>query len=217
MKYCPNCGSDLTEGAKFCPACGYMISEYRAASEPLPEKEIFPEPGSKKTEDFGFEVKSEKYDPFNSDAAPRYSDYASSNPFDSESSSAEEGSSEYDSAAGSSTGTYGAGYAESSSETRSYDSYSSSYSSERSITSETNGYAIAALVLGIIALLFDVLLFIPSILAVIFGVIGLKRSEETGTGRGMSIAGIVLGIIAFSIYLVIIICAFVFTGVLVSL
>jgi hypothetical protein len=57
-----------------------------------------------------------------------------------------------------------------------------------------NGVAIAALVFGILT--FVCLGPIAGVLAVIFGVIGLKKASEMGgTGRGMSIAGIVLGIV----------------------
>lgn len=36
MKYCPNCGSELKEGAKFCPKCGFNLEEGLAAnSDPL--------------------------------------------------------------------------------------------------------------------------------------------------------------------------------------
>jgi hypothetical protein len=53
-------------------------------------------------------------------------------------------------------------------------------------TKQTNGFAIAALIFGIIG---------GSILGLIFGIIGLRRSKSTGTGRGMSIAGIVLSVL----------------------
>lgn len=55
----------------------------------------------------------------------------------------------------------------------------------------TNGYAIASLVLGIVWVC-----FIGSILALIFGYMGLKQidtSQGREGGRGMAIAGIVLG------------------------
>jgi len=58
-----------------------------------------------------------------------------------------------------------------------------------------NGMAVAALVLGIIALV-PCPIMIPGVLAVIFGIIAYNRSgglEGVGSGRGMAIAGIVLG------------------------
>jgi len=68
-----------------------------------------------------------------------------------------------------------------------------------------NGFAITALVLGIIA---AVLAFIPvvnlvsfvlAIAAIVFGVVGLIASGRRRTGKGMSITGIVLGVIALVI------------------
>lgn len=55
----------------------------------------------------------------------------------------------------------------------------------------TNGLAIASLVLGIVWIY-----WIGSILAVIFGHIALRQIDDTGRtqqGRGMAIAGLVLG------------------------
>jgi hypothetical protein len=56
---------------------------------------------------------------------------------------------------------------------------------------QNNGMAVAALVLGILT--FVCLGPIAGILAIVFGFLGLKKAKEVGTGRGMSIAGIVLG------------------------
>jgi hypothetical protein len=57
----------------------------------------------------------------------------------------------------------------------------------------TNGFAVAALVLGILWIY-----WIGSLLALIFGIVSLgqiRKSEGRQTGRGMAIAGIVLGAI----------------------
>jgi TM2 domain-containing membrane protein YozV len=53
--------------------------------------------------------------------------------------------------------------------------------------------AIAALVLGILS--FVCLGPIAGVLAIVFGILGLKKANEVGTGKGMAIAGMVLGII----------------------
>ncbi|MDQ2802107.1 MAG: DUF4190 domain-containing protein [Pseudomonadota bacterium] len=66
----------------------------------------------------------------------------------------------------------------------------------------SNGLAIAALVCGIIGLLF--LWFILSPLAIIFGAIGLNRANKGASGKGMAVAGIVLGVIALIGYIVLI-------------
>lgn len=55
----------------------------------------------------------------------------------------------------------------------------------------TNGMAIASLVCGIVGCL-----FVTAILAIVFGIIGLRQSRgRFGNGRGMAIAGLVLGLI----------------------
>lgn len=59
----------------------------------------------------------------------------------------------------------------------------------------TNGYAIAALVLGILGICCGLL----GIVGLVFGYVGkgqIERSGGTQTGNGMAIAGIVLGWIA---------------------
>jgi hypothetical protein len=62
--------------------------------------------------------------------------------------------------------------------------------------------AVASLVLGIVGVLLCFLI-LPSALAVIFGAIGLsqiRHAPERFTGRGLAIAGLVLGIIALSAF-----------------
>lgn len=60
----------------------------------------------------------------------------------------------------------------------------------------TNGFAVASLVLGIVWWM-----GIGSILALVFGYIGKSQIDQSGgtqTGRGMAIAGIVLGWVGVS-------------------
>lgn len=66
-----------------------------------------------------------------------------------------------------------------------------------------NGIATASMVLGIVGLPLC-FLFVPSILAVVFGFIGLNRSKEgpNAGGRGQAIAGLVLGIVTLALLLV---------------
>jgi hypothetical protein len=71
------------------------------------------------------------------------------------------------------------------------------------IRSKTNGFAIAALVLGIVWIY-----WIGSILALVFGYIAksqIDKSNGEQTGRGMAIAGIVLGWIGVGILLLLIV------------
>jgi len=66
-------------------------------------------------------------------------------------------------------------------------------------TGSNNGYCVASLVLGIIGMPAFYIL-VPAILAIIFGIVGLRQisSPDTPTrgGRGMAIAGIICGSIA---------------------
>jgi hypothetical protein len=61
-------------------------------------------------------------------------------------------------------------------------------------STDSNGYCIASLVLGIIGLP-SMCFFVPSVLAIIFGIVGLIQINRAGhtRGRGMAIGGIVTG------------------------
>jgi hypothetical protein len=67
----------------------------------------------------------------------------------------------------------------------------------------TNGMAIASLILGIVGLLLGwLILFIPNILAIVFGHIAssqIKHAQGAQTGRGMAIAGMVMGYIIVAV------------------
>jgi len=63
-------------------------------------------------------------------------------------------------------------------------------------TGTSNGFCVASLVLGIIGLI-PCTFLIPAILAIIFGIIGynqVTKGGSEGRGRGMAIAGIILGV-----------------------
>ncbi len=63
---------------------------------------------------------------------------------------------------------------------------------------KTNGMAIASMISGIAGMLLCVL-FVPSILAVIFGHVALAQIKRSGgheQGRGMAISGLILGYLA---------------------
>ena len=72
-----------------------------------------------------------------------------------------------------------------------------------------NGLAVASLVLGIISIPMC-FLFIPGLLAVVFGIVALSQigGNPGQAGRGQAIAGLVLGIIS----LLFIVLAIVFAG-----
>jgi Domain of unknown function (DUF4190)/Uncharacterised protein family UPF0547 len=70
--------------------------------------------------------------------------------------------------------------------------------------SRTNGMSIASLVLGIVGLLLFVFFMIVPILAVVFGIVGINQignSDGGQTGKGLAIAGIVLGAIEIVFFL----------------
>jgi hypothetical protein len=57
----------------------------------------------------------------------------------------------------------------------------------------TNGMATASLVLGLVGLV-TCILFIPSVVAVIFGIVGVRRAGRPGgVGRAKAIWGLSLG------------------------
>ena len=61
-----------------------------------------------------------------------------------------------------------------------------------------NGWSVAALVTGIIGFCIPA---VGGLLAILFGALGIKRSGTTQTGRGMSIAGLILGLLSLGVWL----------------
>ncbi|MDB5296377.1 MAG: hypothetical protein JWO31_2360 [Phycisphaerales bacterium] len=55
-----------------------------------------------------------------------------------------------------------------------------------------NGWGVAALVTGLLSACVP---FLGGLLAIIFGILGIKRSAKTRTGKGLSVAGIILGLL----------------------
>lgn len=70
----------------------------------------------------------------------------------------------------------------------------------------TNGLAVASLVLGIVGVLLCFFV-LPSLLAVVFGLIGINQTKNNPAqgGRGMAIAGLVLGGVGLAIMLLLVI------------
>ncbi len=68
----------------------------------------------------------------------------------------------------------------------------------------TNGLAVASLVLGIVGIILCVL-FIPWILAIIFGAIAIKQCNDdpTYTGKGLAIAGLICGLVGMGLIVLI--------------
>ena len=71
-----------------------------------------------------------------------------------------------------------------------------------------NGFAVTALVLGIIAVVLafipvvNIVSFVLAALAIIFGIVGLISSGKRHAGKGMSITGIVLGVVALALAII---------------
>ena len=61
-----------------------------------------------------------------------------------------------------------------------------------------NGWSVAALVTGLVGFCLPAL---GGLLAVVFGILGIKRAGTTRTGRGMSIAGLILGLLSLGVWL----------------
>ncbi len=65
-----------------------------------------------------------------------------------------------------------------------------------------NGFAVAAMVLGIVGAAFGLIPLLAlialacGVLGLIFGFIGIGRAKTVGSGKGMAVAGLVLGIVA---------------------
>ena len=73
------------------------------------------------------------------------------------------------------------------------------------VVQPTNGLATASLVLGIVGIaLFWFLGFILSILAIVFGGVGISRADAGAPGKGVAIAGLVLGIVGLLLPLLVI-------------
>ena len=73
------------------------------------------------------------------------------------------------------------------------------------VVQPSNGLATASLVLGILGIaLFWFLGFIMSILAIVFGGVGLSRAKAGAPGKGTATAGLILGIVGLLLPLLLI-------------
>ncbi|HWC34123.1 MAG TPA: DUF4190 domain-containing protein [Mycobacteriales bacterium] len=71
---------------------------------------------------------------------------------------------------------------------------------------DTNGFAIASLVCSLLGIIF---LLVGPILAIVFGVVGLKQIPRLGQGgRGLAIAGITIGAIVLLLDVIGLVAAF---------
>ncbi|MGF3056780.1 DUF4190 domain-containing protein [Microbacterium sp. YY-01] len=78
----------------------------------------------------------------------------------------------------------------------------------------SNGMAVTSLVLGIVAIVVGIWSFVPilgliaaffgflpAVLAVIFGHVGVKNSKTSGVGKGAAVTGLVLGYVTLGVIL----------------
>ncbi len=77
----------------------------------------------------------------------------------------------------------------------------------------TSGMSIAALVCGIGGLVIPWLGFILAVLGIIFGAVSIRQigADPTLGGRGMAIAGLVCGIVAIALWVILIVWVGVFS------
>jgi hypothetical protein len=71
----------------------------------------------------------------------------------------------------------------------------------------TNGFAVASLVLGIMAVVLCWTIYLGiglGVLAIVFGAFGIGRARAIEASKGMAVAGLVLGIVGVAISLVLI-------------
>jgi hypothetical protein len=73
------------------------------------------------------------------------------------------------------------------------------------VPARSNGFGVAALVLGIVGIFFAQVILGP--LAIIFGGIGWNRANHGSRGKGISIAGLVLGVIDLVLFAIVVIAA----------
>jgi hypothetical protein len=82
------------------------------------------------------------------------------------------------------------------------------------VPQQGNGLAVAALVLGILSVVFSWVPFfdwVLAVLAVIFGAVGISTANKRmGAGKGMAVAGLVLGLITVVLGIVFVIFVFSF-------
>jgi hypothetical protein len=84
------------------------------------------------------------------------------------------------------------------------------YGNQPPLQQKTNTFAIVALVQGILSVFLNsVLFFIPSVMAIVFGCISLSQLKQNPDqkGKGMAVAGLVLGIVFLILTIVLTILA----------
>lgn len=82
-----------------------------------------------------------------------------------------------------------------------YSSFNNYPPTQPPVPPKTNGKSIASLVLGILSIVIPYVGFILGIVAIVFSTLSLKEIKRTNEqGKGLSIAGLVCGIIGTALY-----------------
>ncbi|WP_334073665.1 MULTISPECIES: DUF4190 domain-containing protein [Paenibacillus] len=69
------------------------------------------------------------------------------------------------------------------------------------VPAKTNGKSIASLVMGILSIVIPYIGFLLGIVAIVFASLSFKELKKTGEqGKGLSIAGLVCGIVGTALY-----------------
>jgi len=81
--------------------------------------------------------------------------------------------------------------------------------------SQSNGLAVAGLVMGILAVVFCwlwVIAFVLGVLGIVFGAVGMAKAKKIGgKNRGMALAGLILGVVGIIlgiVFIVVVVAAF---------
>lgn len=168
--YCSNCGTELREGTSFCPVCGKPVNQAQPNDAQQAEgRESDPYHYGNNTQQTG----SQESGPYHYGNNTQQTGGRESEPYQ------YGGQSQYNS-----RDTYGG------------DPYQYQ---QQPVRQEPDGFAIASLVLGIVA--FFLLPIIGGILAIVFG---NKSIRENGMNT-MARVGRILGIVALVIYIVVIV------------
>ncbi|MFO8052007.1 MAG: DUF4190 domain-containing protein [Thermoplasmatota archaeon] len=91
----------------------------------------------------------------------------------------------------------------------------------------SNGIALASMIFGIVNLFLDMvgvlisflcfLTFVTSIIGLVMGIVGLKKSNETGVGKGFAIAGIATNASSLVLSILGVLLVFLWVGMMMSL
>lgn len=189
MNYCPNCGTKLKPELSYCPSCG---SVYKEASDMAFGETNDPE---------------EKISGSYEEASKALDEEAEYRKTDSRS----------DAFAGSTGQKSSSGHYENRTQSFTRDHEPNYGTGYMETAPKTNVYGIVSLVCGIVGIPLFFLFLIPNILAIVFGIMGLVFAKNNLSGKGTSIAGIILGCIMILFFILIIVAAvsfFSFTSVM---